>query len=128
MRDLTKMLLLLGIGLVAGMLLFKFSCAPDQEVERILAENREILRRNDSLEAVNRRAEARIDSLRNEDRRKQALADSLARVVQNRERRIRQIMENINVYKGTPTDLLRELNEFLRSPLPTLPDTASHTR
>ncbi|MCG3119588.1 MAG: hypothetical protein ALAOOOJD_02026 [bacterium] len=127
MRDLTKMLLLLALGLIGGMMLFKFSCAGDQDLERLRQEIAEIRRQNESLEALNRLAAARIDSLQREDRRKQQLADSLASVVKIREKRITQIVENLHVYKGTPTDLLRELNEFVRSPLPPLPDT-SHTR
>ena len=127
MRDLTKMLLLLAIGMIGGMLLFKFSCAGDQNLDKLRQEIEEVRRKNDALEAANRLAFVRIDSLRREDRRKQQLADSLAKVVQIREKRIIKIVENLHVYKGTPTDLLRELNEFVRSPLPPFPDT-SHTR
>jgi len=127
MRDLTKMLLLLAIGIIGGMLLFKFSCAGDQNLDKLRQEIEEVRRQNDALEAANRLAFVRIDSLRREDRRKQQLADSLAKVVQIREKRIIKIVENLHVYKGTPTDLLRELNEFVRSPLPPFPDT-SHTR
>jgi len=127
MRDLTKMLSLLAIGIIGGMLLFKFSCAGDQNLDKLLKEIAEVREKNNALETANRLAFARIDSLQREDRRKQQLADSLAKVVQIREKRIIKIVENLHVYKGTPTDLLRELNEFVRSPLPPLPDT-SHTR
>jgi len=127
MRDLTKMLSLLAIGIIGGMLLFKFSCAGGQNLDKLLKEIAEVREKNKALEEANRLAFVRIDSLQLEDRRKQQLADSLAKVVQIREKRIIKIVENLHVYKGTPTDLLRELNEFVRSPLPPLPDT-SHTR
>jgi hypothetical protein len=127
MRELTKTLLLLAVGIIGGMLLFRFSCAPDDSLDRLRREIEEVRRKNDALEAANRLAFARIDSLQREDRRKQKLADSLAVVIKNREKTIIKIVENLHVYKGTPTDLLRELNEFVRHPLPPFPDT-SHTR
>ncbi len=124
MRDLVKMLLLLAVGIVGGMLLFKFSCASDQDVADLIRRNEEIRRRVDSLEAVNRLRQARIDSLQLEDAKKKRLADSLALAIRENTRIITKIVRDINVYKGTPTDLLRELNEFIRNPLPPLPDTS----
>jgi hypothetical protein len=70
MRDLVKMLLLLAVGIVGGMLLFKFSCASDQDIADLIRRNEEIRRRVDSLEAVNRLRQARIDSLQLEDAKK----------------------------------------------------------
>jgi hypothetical protein len=127
MRDLTKMLLLLAVGIIGGMLLFRFTCAGDANLEKLLREIEEVREKNKILEEANRLAFARIDSLQIEDRRKQQLADSLASAIKIRDKKIIKIVENLHVYKGTPTDLLRELNEFVRSPLPPLPDT-SHSR
>ncbi|MDZ7290851.1 MAG: hypothetical protein ONB44_06575 [candidate division KSB1 bacterium] len=124
MRELTKTLLLLAVGIIGGMLLFKFTCAPDQNLDKLRREIEQVRRQNDSLEAINRLAEARIDSLRQRDIRKRELADSLEKEIQSKTKVITKIVRDLNVYKGTPTDLLRELNEFVRSPLPPFPDTS----
>ena len=125
MRDVVKMLLLLAVGIIGGMLLFKFSCASDQNLADLIRRNEEIRRRADSLEAVNRMRQARIDSLQLADARHKQRADSLALAVREQTKIITKIVRDINVYKGTPTDLLRELNEFVRNPLPPLPDTSN---
>jgi len=124
MRDLTKMLLLLAIGIIGGMLLFKFSCAPDTNLDELRREIEEVRRQNEALEAANRLAFARIDSLRLVDAINKARADSLRKEIRDRTKVITKIVRDLNVYKGTPTDLLRELNLFIRSPLPPLPDTS----
>jgi hypothetical protein len=124
MRDLTKMLALLAVGIIGGMLLFRLTCAGGQSLKKLRQEVEEVRRKNEALEAANRLAYARIDSLQRLDRRNKKLADSLANAVKIREKKIIKIVENLHVYKGTPTDLLRELNEFVRSPLPSLPDTS----
>ena len=124
MRDLTKMLLLLAIGIIGGMLLFKFSCAPDTNLDELRREIEEVRRQNEALEAANRQAFARIDSLRLVDAINKARADSLRKEIRDRTKVITKIVRDLNVYKGTPTDLLRELNLFIRSPLPPLPDTS----
>jgi hypothetical protein len=121
MRDLTKMLLLLAVGIIGGMLLFKYTCAGDQDTAR---RNEQLLHRVDSLEAVNRLGQARIDSLRREDAKNKWRADSLALTIRENTRVITRIVRDLNVYKGTPTDLLRELNQLIRDPLPPLPDTS----
>ena len=123
----TKMLVLLAVGIIGGMLLFRFTCAGDENLQKLRQEIEEVRRKNETLEAANRLAFARIDSLQRVDQRNKKLADSLASAIKIREKTIIKIVENLHVYKGTPTDLLRELNEFVRSPLPPLPDT-SHTR
>jgi len=70
------------------MLLFRFSCAPDDSLDKLRREIEEARRQNEALEAANRLAYARIDSLQREGRRKQKLVDSLAVVMKNREKTI----------------------------------------
>jgi len=124
MNSLGKTLLVLAVGLAAGMLLFKFGCTSDDEVRRVIDENRRSREIIDSLLVENDRALARLDSLRQADQRNQVVIDSLNQIVSTRERGIIETVESLDVYTGTPTDLLRELNEFVRSPLPPLPDTS----
>ncbi len=124
MRDLTKMLLLLAVGIIGGMLLFKYTCAGDQDTADLIRRNEQLIRRVDSLEAVNRLRQARVDSLQREDAKNKRRADSLALAIRENTRIITRIVRDLNVYKGTPTDLLRELNQLVRDPLPPLPDTS----
>jgi hypothetical protein len=124
MRDLTKMLLLLAVGIIGGMLLFKFTCAGDQDTGELIRRNEQLIRRVDSLEAINRLRQDRIDSLQRVDAINRRRADSLALAIRENTRIITRIVRDLNVYKGTPTDLLRELNQLIRDPLPPLPDTS----
>ncbi len=124
MRDLTKTLLLLAVGIIGGMLLFKYTCAGDQKTGDLIRHNEQLRRHVDSLETANRLRQARIDSLQREDAKNQRRADSLALAIRQNTQVITRIVRDLNVYKGTPTDLLHELNEFVRHPLPPLPDTS----
>jgi hypothetical protein len=124
MRDLTKMLLLLAVGIIGGMLLFKYTCAGDQGTADLIRRNEQLNHRVDSLEAVNRLRQGRIDSLQRVDAINRRRADSLALAIRENTRIITRIVRDLNVYKGTPTDLLRDLNQLIRDPLPPLPDTS----
>ncbi len=124
MRDLTKMLLLLAVGIIGGMLLFKFTCAGDPKTDELIRRNEQLIRRVDSLEAINRLRQGRIDSLQRVDAINRRRADSLALAIRENTRIITRIVRDLNVYKGTPTDLLREFNQLIRDPLPPLPDTS----
>ncbi len=122
MSNLVKTLLFVALGLAAGILLVKFGCG-DDEVKRVLEENRRVRAQVDSLEALNRQAQGRLDSLRREDARHQARIEALSDSLKAKQIIIIKTVRDLNVYKGTTTDLLRDLNEFVRSPLPALPDT-----
>ncbi len=123
MNDLTRTLLILAVGIIGGMLFFKFGCTTDEELQRVLNENEKIRSMVDSLDTINQQAEARLDSLRQQDQRNRIVIDSLQTNVNARVRRIIKTVESLDAYEGTPTDLLRELNEFVHSPFPALPDT-----
>jgi hypothetical protein len=124
MRDLTQKLLLLAVGIIGGMLLFRYSCAGDDKTDELIRRNEQLIRRVDSLEAVNRLRQGRIDSLQRVDAINRRRADSLALAIRENTRIITRIVRDLNVYKGTPTDLLREFNQLIRDPLPPLPDTS----
>lgn len=83
------------------------------------------LAKSDSLQKINDQIKLQIDALRAERVFLDKKIDSLHTINQITAKKINKLIRRLNVYPGTPDDLLRELNEFAKSPLSkgTNPDT-----
>jgi len=76
----------------------------------------------DSLKMENTKLKARIDSLAKAGQTRLQEIENLKDRIQQQQQSLQAALEALHVYKGTDDDLVRELNELIKSPLPVLPD------
>ena len=76
----------------------------------------------DSLKMENTKLKARIDSLAKAEQTRLQEIENLKDRIQQQQQSLQAALEALHVYKGTDDDLVRELNELIKSPLPVLPD------
>lgn len=72
-----KRLLLVAVGILGGMLLFKYSCAEDEKIAELIRRNEHMRSIVDSLETIYRLKQATIDSMAWRGLQKEKYIDSL---------------------------------------------------
>jgi len=121
-KSLWKNILLIVVVAGVAVVLTRLFWPTDKEIDAGLEEIKKTKAIIDSLKNVNSRLIARVDSLQNADRDRIKEIDNLKDRIDKQQQSLRAALEALHDYKGTDGDLVRELNELIKSPLPALPE------
>lgn len=122
MKAVWKNILSIIVMAVVAVVFTKLFWPTEKEIDIRLDEIKKTKAIVDSLKTVNTRLSAKVDSLQNAGQARLQEIDNLKDRIQKQRQSLQAALEALYEYKGTDGDLVRELNQLIKSPLPTLPD------
>lgn len=122
MKTLAKNIVLILVVAIAAIVFTKLFWPSEKEIDLRLDEIKKTKKLVDSLRTENAKLFARVDSLQNASQNRLQEIDELKTRIQKQQQSLQAALEALHVYEGSDDNLVRELNELIKSPLPALPD------